>query len=89
MSSFDVVGIPQSSRREVDELFEKFTNEFCAIGNIHIVNTPAMAAKIYYRASTARYDALYYILNDADFTQYALAVGEFCALVSLLQDILK
>lgn len=89
MCSFDIVHIPQSSRREVDELFTKFTNEFFALGGIHAADVPLIAAQIYHRADRIRNHALACIIDYADFTQYALEVGKFCALVELLQGILK
>jgi len=89
MCSFDVVHIPQSSRREVDELLEYFTHEFHAIGDAKAADVPLIAAQIYHRADAARRCALACIIDHGDFTQYALEVGEFCALVELLQDVLK
>lgn len=89
MSSFDICHIPQSSKTEVDELFTYFTHEFSAIGDVHAENVPLIAAQIYHRADATRRCALACIIDYADFTQYALAVGQFCALVELLQDILR
>lgn len=89
MSSFDIVHIPQCSRREVDEIFEYFTHEFHALKDVKVADAPAIAAKIYHKAEVARRCALACIIDYADFTQYALTVGEFCALVELLQDILR
>lgn len=89
MSSFDLLHIPQSSRREVDELLEYFTHEFHALGDVQIGNAPEIAPRIYHRADAARRCALACVIDYADFTQYAISVGEFCALVSLLQDVLK
>lgn len=89
MSSFDITHIPQSSRREVDELLEYFTHEFHAIGDAKAADVPLIAAQIYHRADAARRCALACIIDYADFTQYALEVGKFCALVDLLQGILK
>lgn len=89
MSSFDVVHIPASSRREVDELLEYFTHEFHALGDVKAAGAPEIACKLYFRARAARRCALACIIDHGDFTQYALEVGEFSALVSLLQDILR
>lgn len=89
MSSFDICHIPQSSKTEVDELFTYFTHEFYALGDVHAENVPLIAAQIYHRADATRRCALAHIIDQGDFTQYALAVGQFCALVSLLQGILK
>lgn len=89
MSSFDLTSIPMCSRREVDQIFERFTNEFLEIGGIHAADAPEIAPRIYQRAEAIRRHALACIVDRADFTQYALDVGAFSALVSLLQGILK
>lgn len=89
MCSFDLLSIPTSSRTEVDQIFEHFTNEFFEIGNLHAADVPPIAPHIYQRAEKIRCHALACIIDRADFTQYALDVGAFCALVSLLQGILK
>lgn len=89
MCSFDIVGIPQSSRKEVDEIFEYFTHEFHALGDVKAASVPLIAAQIYHEADKARHCALAHIIDQGDFTKYALEVGMFCALVSLLQDILR
>lgn len=89
MSSFDIVSIPQSSRNEVDELLEYFTHEFHALGDAKAEGVPLIAAQIYHEADKARRCALAHIIDQGDFTKYALEVGMFCALVSLLQDILR
>lgn len=89
MCAFDLVSIPKSSRKEVDELLEYFTHEFYAIGDVHAADAPPIAPQIYHKADAARRCALACIIDYADFTQYTLAVGEFCGLVTLLQDILS
>lgn len=89
MCSFDVLSVPASSRKEVDDIFEYFTHEFFALKNIKVGDAPAIAPRIYHQADATRRCALACIIDHGDFTQYALSVGEFCALVSLLQGILK
>ena len=89
MCEFDITSIPQRSRKEVDEIFEHFTHEFYAIGDVKAADVPPIAAKIYQRADAIHHHALACIIDCADFTQYTLDVGAFCALVSLLQGILK
>lgn len=89
MSSFDLLAIPTSSRNEVDKLLEYFTHEFHALGDVRAADVPLIATQIYHRADATRRCALACIIDYADFTQYALCVGQFCALVALLQDILS
>ena len=89
MSIFDLDAIPASSRAEADEIFKCACKHFHMFRDVRLSAAPPIAPRIYWRAEAARRRAFASMIDYHDFVQYVVAVGEFCALVSLLEDILK